>query len=255
MKLISRIGRGLASFRAAQRKTDWVKERLKWNLFAFRLRREHEINLAFDRKFGTDTAAEITLEEAGVPAEHAARGQGVYRPFWTADFRRALSSVGVRHSDFTFVDIGSGKGKLLLLASDYPFKRIEGVEYAPALHAAARANVERYRHHARACSDFNLILGDALDYRLPSGPVVCLIFNSFDQATTRLVLRNLERQAAEGERPVYIIYANLRTVAEIGDVLDHGAELKPIKRHGKYIVLANSVARAGARRPYDHAPI
>src|SRR5689334_23652607 len=35
---------------------------------------------------------------------------------------------------FTFVDIGSGKGRVLLMAAEYPFPHIIGVELLPELH-------------------------------------------------------------------------------------------------------------------------
>src|ERR1700691_4568599 len=43
-------------------------------------------------------------------------------------------------SEFVFVDLGSGKGRTLLMASDYPFQRIVGVELLPALHETAKGN-------------------------------------------------------------------------------------------------------------------
>ena len=46
--------------------------------------------------------------------------------------------------DFVFIDLGSGKGRTLLMASDYPFRRIIGVELLPALHQAAQDNLGKY---------------------------------------------------------------------------------------------------------------
>jgi hypothetical protein len=61
---------------------------------------------------------------SGVPEEQAARDNGIYRPFWESDFCEALTVLKTSFEGFTFVDMGSGKGKLLLLlASDYPFAR------------------------------------------------------------------------------------------------------------------------------------
>jgi len=55
--------------------------------------------------------------------------------------------------DFTFIDLGSGKGRVLLMASDYPFKRIIGVEFMPELHRAAQENVREYTERTKATLD------------------------------------------------------------------------------------------------------
>ena len=61
--------------------------------------------------------------------------------------RQSAVSQGLAHDalgDFTFIDLGSGKGRVLLMASDYPFKKIIGVEFMPELHRAAQENITGY---------------------------------------------------------------------------------------------------------------
>jgi len=45
----------------------------------------------------------------------------------------------------TFVDVGSGKGRVLLLAARHPFKRVVGIEFSPSLCEQARRNIEIFR--------------------------------------------------------------------------------------------------------------
>ena len=59
-----------------------IRRRIIWALFYRRLRNQSVINSRFDETYGTDTASEIDLVTAGVPARDAARGRGSYRPFW-----------------------------------------------------------------------------------------------------------------------------------------------------------------------------
>ena len=70
-----------------------------------------------------------------------------YQPTESALFHEMLEALRQQiHSDFhdfVFVDLGSGKGRTLLMASDYPFRRIVGVELLPALHQAAQENLEQ----------------------------------------------------------------------------------------------------------------
>src|SRR5690242_5062036 len=61
-----------------------------------------------------------------------------YQPTEPAAFHEMLGRLqqqpNFRFGDFTFIDLGSGKGRTLLMASDYPFRAIIGVELLPALH-------------------------------------------------------------------------------------------------------------------------
>src|SRR5262249_8796002 len=108
--------------------------RIKWWLFDARLALEEPANRAFDARFGVDTAGEVRLTDAGIAAADAARGNLLYRAVWTSLCCRALEALQIDHSRFTFVDYGSGKGKAMLLASNYPYAKIVGLEYAPTLH-------------------------------------------------------------------------------------------------------------------------
>lgn len=49
-----------------------------------------------------------------------------YQPTDPALFHEMLDSLKIDFRDFTFIDIGSGKGRTLLMASDYPFRPNSG---------------------------------------------------------------------------------------------------------------------------------
>jgi hypothetical protein len=101
------------------------------------------------------------------------------------------------------VDLGSGKGRALLLAAHHPFKRIVGIEFAEELHRAAAANVELMRDASR----IELIHGDASEYSLPPGPVVLYLYNPFDRPLMTAVAKNTLANWAADPRPVQVIYA------------------------------------------------
>ena len=66
-----------------------------------------------------------------------------YQPTEPELFRKMLASLiqaspKIDFREFTFIDIGSGKGRALLMAADYPFRRILGIELLPDLHRVAR---------------------------------------------------------------------------------------------------------------------
>jgi SAM-dependent methyltransferase len=122
------------------------------------------------------------------------------------DHLKQLTSIDFR--DFTFVDLGSGKGRTLLMASDYPFRRILGVELLPTLHEIARENVSRYYSARKQCSTIESVCADATNFPLPQGPLLIYLFHPFPESGLREFLRNLERSLAEHEREVYLLYHN-----------------------------------------------
>src|SRR5579883_1856526 len=44
---------------------------------------------------------------------------------------------------FTFIDLGCGKGRALIVATEFPFRAICGIEYSDELAAVARRNAAR----------------------------------------------------------------------------------------------------------------
>jgi hypothetical protein len=209
--------------------------------------RQHRRNLEFDARYGISTATEVPLAETGVAPERAVEGNGVYRPLWEPEFRSVLARLEVPFEDFSFVDLGSGKGKLLLLAADYPFARIMGVEFSPGLHAVACENLRRYRSDRQRCRMLETVLADAATHPLPPGPVIAFIFNSFDPPTMRRVLRKLDFDAMRPD-PVYVAYITVRRVAEMGGALDGLERLQPLLRTRTLAILGNRSSLCIRRR-------
>jgi hypothetical protein len=110
--------------------------------------------------------------------------------------------------DFTFIDLGSGKGRTLLMASDYPFRRIVGVELLPALHVIALENLSRYHAESQKCFTLQAICSDAVEFVFPDEPVVLFLFNPFPETGLRKVIGNLEKSLNVKPRPVFVLYHN-----------------------------------------------
>lgn len=206
--------------RPLQRAFPTLHERVKWYLFNRAQRRETPRNLAFDARFGTDTAEEIALVDAGVPSELAAQANSVYRPIWPALFYRTMDRLNLDLSSYNFIDYGSGKGKAMLLAADYPFREIIGIEFAPALHKIAEENCRIYHSPHQRCFTLAPLLADARALPLPPGDLVCFFFNPFDLETLRQVLVKVDQQAMCRTSDIVIVYCNLRNVSEAGDAFD-----------------------------------
>jgi len=111
-------------------------------------------------------------------------------------------------TDFTFVDLGSGKGRTLLMASDYPFRRIVGVELLPALHAIAIENLAHYHNESQKCFACESICADATRFPLPEGSLVIYLFNPFPEAGLLRAMANLDESIQKNPRPTYVLYHN-----------------------------------------------
>lgn len=134
---------------------------------------------------------------------------GQYQPSEPELFHQILRSLAVALEGLTFIDLGSGKGRTLLMASDYPFRRILGVEILPELNETARRNIARYHCDRQKCFALESHAGDARDFVFPAEPMVVYLFNPFPEHVLRTVLANLRTSLTESPRETYVLYHNL----------------------------------------------
>ncbi|MGZ4888054.1 MAG: class I SAM-dependent methyltransferase [Candidatus Angelobacter sp.] len=131
------------------------------------------------------------------------------RPYFATEpwlFEQIMQALPIDFSQFTFIDLGCGKGRVLLMASDYPFKKIEGAEFMPELHRTAQRNITGFASDRQQCPQIEAVCMDARDFQFPPGPVVVYLFNPFSESTFAHVLENLRRSFEQAPRPVYIAY-------------------------------------------------
>ena len=162
----------------------------------------------FDAKHGVETGAVVPVAEIHdvdpALASHAVH----YEPSTLPKFERAMRAVSLEHSRFTFVDYGSGKGRVLLLAAQYPFRRVVGVEMSAALNALASANIDAFSRRGRLRARIELVTGDARGLPVPDGGLVAYFYNPFDATILREVWDNLRASIARVPRPLFVIYVN-----------------------------------------------
>jgi hypothetical protein len=135
--------------------------------------------------------------------------RGKYQPSEPRLFHEIVERLPIAYDCFTFLDLGSGKGRTLLMASDYPFRRIMGAEIIPELHAIALENLKRYRSDTQKCFSLETWLGDARQFPFPPEPMVVYLFNPFPADILREVLQHLRKSLAENPRETYVLYHNL----------------------------------------------
>lgn len=120
---------------------------------------------------------------------------------WQATLEAPLESV-------TFVDLGCGKGRALMLASELPFREAVGVELNPELAACAERNLLQWNAAGKARCPARVVEADATEFAWPAGPLLVFIYNSFAPPVTHGVLESLEQRAAVDPSRLDIVYQN-----------------------------------------------
>ena len=131
-----------------------------------------------------------------------------YQPTEPAEFREMLQGLQIDFAQFTFVDLGSGKGRTLLMASEFPFRRIIGVELLPELNAIAQANIAAWSKEEQQCRRIESFCVDARDFVFPAEPLLIYLFNPLPESALRSVLENLRKSLEQHSRPIRVLYLN-----------------------------------------------
>jgi SAM-dependent methyltransferase len=158
----------------------------------------------FDQQFGVDTSGLLLAEDLRSGTRTDLYNVG-YFGIAPSVLREILNRLQLYFEGFTFVDLGSGKGRALLIASQYPFRSVIGVELTAKLHEISLANLATYSGPKR-CHDVQSIKGDATEFTFPTGPLVVYLWNSFDGPVFTAVLANLEASLARNPREIFILY-------------------------------------------------
>jgi SAM-dependent methyltransferase len=161
----------------------------------------------FDERFGVETSGLIYELPSGHQHDLHNNGYFAVAPsVFHAIMRAMQEQLDLDCQRFRFVDLGSGKGRALLLASDYPFREIIGVELSPELDLIARSNIARYSEAKSGLPPVMTMQGDVTDFAWPAGPLIVYMWNAFTRPVMDRVFRNLESSLKEQPRELYLVY-------------------------------------------------
>jgi hypothetical protein len=140
-----------------------------------------------------------------------------YRPSPCALFEWTIAALNHDLSRLTFVDHGAGKGRALLLASQFPFHAIGGIEFAEELHDDATMNIAQFPRSRMKCRNVECVLDDASQVGPPDGESVHYFFNPFAPEVFAEVLNNLVVSYRKKPRRLYLILVD---PPEVTDMID-----------------------------------
>lgn len=161
----------------------------------------------FDREYGTDTSDLISGEQLVSGRRNDFWNPGYYG-ISPSGFNQILDCLSLDWPRFTFVDVGSGKGRALLLASRFPFRRIIGVELSPELSKTAAENILKFRAPWQRCRNIEAVNADAESFVYPSEPLVLYLYHPFLAPVLKRCLANLSRALSAEPREVYLLYTH-----------------------------------------------
>ena len=214
----------------------------------------------FDQAHGVDTSGLVPAKhlKTGSPSdEHVTAYYAVAPSILRSLVQHWRETVPAEPiGAYTFVDIGAGKGRAMLVASEFPFRKVLGVELNPGLAVVARKNVTRWieAHAADPTAEriapIELLEQDALELELPQGPLLLFLFHPFEAPVLQELLGKIEAQLKARRQPLLdVLYVNAecRSVLEesgrfrrlfLGSVAmtpeDHAADLEAIAQQKEY---------------------
>ncbi len=159
---------------------------------------------AFDRRWGTETTRLVNLSALSVDQQRARHGVR-YQPSSGDVVSQAVEILGLRPQDHSFVDYGSGKGRICMIAAQAGFRRVIGVEFSSELCAVAERNFERFVEAGGASRKPEAVLGDAGAFDPPAGPLLAYLYNPFSPPVLDEVVARLAAKAKAGD-PVFACY-------------------------------------------------
>jgi len=160
----------------------------------------------FDTLNGTETSGYIPPEQLPNSPFSDSRSH-VYAGSQPSIVRAALRELPPL-SNFTFIDLGAGKGRTLIVASEFPFQEVVGVELSSPLVAMAQKNLTTFRRQHPNCAPARIENGDAAVFPLPAGDLVIFLYNPFGEAVMRMVVTNMEVALRAERRRLFVVYYN-----------------------------------------------
>lgn len=172
--------------------------------------------------YRTNTSGDVPLESLAIKSANKAYAQPFSSPSQYRLIRKALKKViKVRDCGFsrsTLVDFGCGKGRVLIVGSEFGFKKVVGVEFSPELCREAEANISAYTARKKKPCEFQIVNADVTCFEIPPNADVFFFFAFYEYLLDRVV-RNILRSRERYPRSISAIYVK----ATYGEIFEnHG---------------------------------
>jgi SAM-dependent methyltransferase len=161
----------------------------------------------FDEENNVQTSGRALLSELTVE-KYSKEHSLWYEPAPINVVPNIFSKLDKSYEYFTFIDLGSGRGRVVLLASQFNFKKVVGVEFAKELHLQACKNLSQYPRDKQQCRNVEFLCIDVMEYDFPQTNLAIFIFDSFKADFLRRLVSKLRDSYRSTPRKIYVVYLN-----------------------------------------------
>ena len=163
-----------------------------------------------DRRDGTDTATPLSKVDFNVASPNG-KYAIQYLPADRALLRRLFKSLPFNPAEFTFVDVGCGRGRVLMYALRRGFRRIVGIEFEPTLVEAAEGNIKSLCQRRRLPREnVEFFPSDIAEHEFADENLFIFLYNPFHETMMRRLVERLEEwlDANAGQHKLFVAYMN-----------------------------------------------
>ena len=166
----------------------------------------------FDLEFGVQTSGLVSGRHLKAGHAHDRHNTAYYgvAPSIFRDIceRWRRSQPAFPMESYSFIDLGAGMGRGMLLAAEMPFREVIGVELNPELSAIAEKNLAAWAASSRARCPMRIHAQDATEFEFPGSPCVVFLFNPFSAAVLRRLIKRIERDFRDRPGQLDLLYVN-----------------------------------------------
>lgn len=158
----------------------------------------------FDIKYGLDTSSWVMLKDLVINSVNKDKGIR-YQPTNILPLKKLFSELKIP-AGRVLVDLGCGKGRVLLIASKFGFRTLRGVDFSDQLYKIAQKNCSTYKKKTGIKAEFHIFCSDVVDYAIKNDEDVFFMYNPFKEEVLLRVLNNIALSVMRNPRKIWIIY-------------------------------------------------
>jgi SAM-dependent methyltransferase len=160
----------------------------------------------FDHEFGVDTLGIVAADQ--ITQDQRLAAQIVcYAGSQPSIVRAGLAALGPME-EYTLLDFGCGKGRAAIVASEFPFRQVIGVELSPVLAATARSNAAIIAERFPERPSITVMNANVLEFVLPAGKLAIFAYHPFGAEILAGVVRRLEAALGAETPHIFFVYDN-----------------------------------------------
>ena len=195
----------------------------RWMIFLIRLLISEIKGRCWDKLHNVSTAGLVNMKKQKIYHKNK-NSSYFFESTGVSVFPDIMKHLNIDYRQFHFLDIGAGKGRTMLMALEFPFKKITGIELSEDFVEITKQNLSTFKNIEQKCFELECIARDALEYTFPNNNLVIYFFNPFNSEILEQLIRKIISTLKKSDKECYLVYLYPR----------HG---KGIEKSGKFQII------------------